>query len=125
MIRVCKEFEFHAAHLLPHHLGACQNLHGHTYKLKVCVEGLTKKEGASQGMIVDFSDLKRIVNAHIVTPLDHADLNVQFKNPTAELMLKWIKETLCEVFETELPGIRPTEIVLWETPTSSAVWEAD
>lgn len=71
---ITKEFSFDAAHQLPNHSGKCSSLHGHTYKLLVTVSGLIIPAiGVSdEGMIIDFSDLKKIVNDAVVSKLDHA-----------------------------------------------------
>ena len=70
MITITKEFSFDAAHLLENHSSKCKNLHGHTYKLLVTVS----KEELDNNMIIDFSDLKKIVNETIIDKLDHAFL---------------------------------------------------
>ena len=38
-MRIGKLFKFEAAHRLPNHPGKCKNLHGHSYKLEVVVNG--------------------------------------------------------------------------------------
>ena len=44
-----KEFNFDSAHNLIHYHGKCENLHGHTYKLKVTLSGTPD---AHDGMII-------------------------------------------------------------------------
>ena len=75
-MRIGKIFTFDAAHHLPKHIGQCKNLHGHTYKLEVEIIGdITLKEHSTiDGMVMDFGELKRIVNHSVVDPLDHRDL---------------------------------------------------
>ncbi len=36
-MRLCREFYFDSAHLLPDYKGECERLHGHTYKLEVVI----------------------------------------------------------------------------------------
>jgi 6-pyruvoyltetrahydropterin/6-carboxytetrahydropterin synthase len=67
-VKVAKEFTFDAAHRLPFHDGKCKNLHGHTYLLTVMVEA----EMADKNMVIDFGDLKQIVNKWIIDKFDHA-----------------------------------------------------
>ena len=55
---ISREFKFDAAHFLPSYKGKCERLHGHTYKLRVKLEG----EPDSEGMIVDFAEIKRVVS---------------------------------------------------------------
>ena len=138
MNQVSKEFGWDMAHMLSGHKGLCQNVHGHTYKLVVLLEeeyGLIS-EGSSEGMVIDFKDLKSIVNNKVCDIFDHsfvANIHSTEENEigkflvskgkkvvwfegrsTAENMAKWIYEQLSSV----LPVI---EIHLWETPTNCAI----
>ncbi|MEF8845852.1 MAG: 6-carboxytetrahydropterin synthase [Bacteroidales bacterium] len=74
VIRVTKEFNFEIAHALWNYDGPCKNLHGHSYKLFVTVMGapINDPDNPKNGMVIDFGDLKHIVNEEIVEPLDHA-----------------------------------------------------
>ena len=72
-ISVTKEVVFDTAHMLAGHKGLCKNVHGHTYKVHVTVSAPRLiEEGSSEGMVVDFKDLKEIINKRIVEPFDHA-----------------------------------------------------
>lgn len=134
MHKIAKEFSFDMAHLLDGHDGKCQNLHGHTYKLQVEVCGALIEEGAKRGMVIDFSDLKAIVQREILEPMDHAFIfdttsprecqiarllselqSKQFGIPmrtTAENLARFMFERL------EQAGLAVSLIRLWETPTS-------
>lgn len=68
-MKVAKRFRFEAAHRLPWHPGACRHLHGHSYRLEVGLEG----DPDARGILVDFQDLKRLVQPLIDT-WDHATL---------------------------------------------------
>lgn len=69
---VVKEFTFDAAHQLVGHCGKCSRIHGHTYRLRVAVEGPVKTEdGSDKGMVIDFGDLKKIVQERVINLLDH------------------------------------------------------
>jgi 6-pyruvoyltetrahydropterin/6-carboxytetrahydropterin synthase len=74
VIRITKEFTFEMAHALWNYDGPCRNIHGHSYKLYVTVTGKTIEDTSSPklGMVMDFSDLKQIVNKHIVDYFDHS-----------------------------------------------------
>jgi len=75
MIRIVKEFNFEAAHQLTGHDGACANLHGHSYRLRVGLIGEpSKKPGPKEGFLLDFGDLKRIVQETILDDWDHSFL---------------------------------------------------
>lgn len=122
MITAVKEFVFDSAHFLPYHEGNCRNLHGHTYRLQVGVRGPVNPK---TGMVVDFALIKWVVKHSIIDEMDHGYLNeIDFKNfpkenPTAENMVKWIRDVLLEELKVpaELCFIR-----LYETPTSYAEW---
>lgn len=121
MLSITKLFEFEACHWLPMYEGACNNLHGHSYKLEVTVQGdpITQKENPNYGMIMDFKDLKAVVNEVVVDKYDHQKLNDFFPNPTAEVMVKQIAVDIM----ARLPiGVILTSCKLWETSTSYAEW---
>lgn len=73
-VRVSKEFVFEAAHALDNHEGKCKNIHGHSYKLIITVLGEPNADDASPdaGMVIDFTELKKIVNTEVVNKWDHA-----------------------------------------------------
>jgi len=73
-VRVTKEFNFEIAHALWNYDGHCKNIHGHSYKLFVTVTGTPLNQPAhpKNGMLIDFGDLKKIVEETVVEPLDHA-----------------------------------------------------
>ena len=74
VIRLTKLFSFEAAHALEGYDGACREIHGHSYKLYVTVKGepVADERDPKFGMVMDFGDLKRIVNEQVVKPFDHA-----------------------------------------------------
>ena len=73
-IRVTKSFTFEMAHALWNYDGPCRNIHGHSYQLYVTVFGHPSKDkdNTKLGMVMDFSDLKRIVNQYVVDYFDHS-----------------------------------------------------
>ncbi len=73
-IRITKKFTFEAAHALYGYDGKCKNIHGHSYKLFVTIIGNPIKDSNNVkfGMIIDFSDLKKIVKSEIVEEFDHS-----------------------------------------------------
>lgn len=74
MLLITKKFEFECSHLLNNHKGACRNLHGHSYKLEVTIAGepIVDISHPAYGMLIDFKDLKRIVDIYIIDQFDHA-----------------------------------------------------
>lgn len=114
-MEIYKEFSFDAAHYLPKvpEGHKCRNMHGHTYSVKVVIEGAINKDGWVQ----DFGDIKKIVKP-IISKLDHSLLNEieGLENPTAEILAVWIWEKLIE----GLPGLARIEVK--ETPTSGVIY---
>ena len=122
-ITVVKEFTFDAAHYLPNHPGKCKNTHGHTYRLQVGYKGDINPD---TGMVIDFSDIKKLVKEEIVDKLDHQFLNQLSSTDgfpshlsTAENMVIWIVNKLIYT-----PG-KLCFVRLYETPTSYAEWRAE
>ena len=85
-IRITKQFSFETGHALYGYDGKCKNVHGHSYKLSVTVIGnpITDTSNVKYGMVIDFSDLKKIVKEEIVDLFDHATVFNQ-NTPHVEL----------------------------------------
>jgi 6-pyruvoyltetrahydropterin/6-carboxytetrahydropterin synthase len=115
-MEIWREFTFEAAHLLPNvpEGHKCRRLHGHSYRVKIFVEGDLDPE---LGWVVDFAEIKRAFEP-ILRQLDHYHLNeIQgLENPTAEIIAKWIWQRLTP----ELPILSKIEI--GETCTSGCVY---
>ena len=142
-IRVTKQFNFEAAHALWNYDGKCKNIHGHTYKLFVTVIGTpgNNDKDPKHGMVIDFSDLKKIVKENIVDVFDHAVI-LNKKAPYQSLtnvpeMFERIITTdyqpTCEnmvlqfadIVKKHLPkGVELFSVRLYETETSYAEWFA-
>lgn len=143
-IRITKQFSFETAHALHGYDGKCKNLHGHSYKLSVTVIGspIDDISNAKYGMVVDFGDLKKIVNEDIVNVFDHATvfnkntphlelgehlvklghhiLLVDYQPTTEMMVIDFAKK-----IKNRLPGnIQLFSIKLQETETSFAEWFA-
>lgn len=133
IVRIAKEFRWEMGHRLPFHNGLCRNLHGHSYRLHVVVDGSLD----ANGMVIDYFDLKRIVQP-VVDELDHACivdagdaplLDFYRANPlkhvvvpfttTAEHLAQWLHQRIDERLKEELGGARLT-IRLQETETTYA-----
>lgn len=115
---VSKEFTFDSAHFLTKYHGKCENLHGHTYRLRVTVEGPVNEDG----MVVDFKELKALVKEKVVERYDHQNLNDFFENPSAELVAQKIWEDLEPDFKKPL---RLFEVILWETADSFVTYRGE
>ncbi len=73
-IRLTKEFHFEMAHALWNYDGSCKSIHGHSYKLFITLLGvpLNNNIDPKNGMVADFSDIKKWVKKPILDYLDHA-----------------------------------------------------
>ena len=73
-VRVTKRFHFEMAHALRCHDGLCAHIHGHSYVLDVTLIGKPRQEEdhPKDGMVIDFSALKKLVNTAVVNHYDHA-----------------------------------------------------
>ncbi len=73
-IRITKQFSFETGHALYGYDGKCKNVHGHSYKLSVTVIGkpIDDNSNVKFGMVIDFTDLKKIVKEEVVDQFDHA-----------------------------------------------------
>ncbi|MGQ0286520.1 6-carboxytetrahydropterin synthase QueD [Pasteurellaceae bacterium 22721_9_1] len=133
MFKVSKEFSFDMAHILDGHDGKCQNLHGHTYKLQVEVSGDLVADGAKKGMVIDFSDLKSVVQKAILDPMDHAfiydttsereckiaNLLNELNSKTFGIPTRTTAEEMARFMFNRLKAELPISAIrLWETPTS-------
>lgn len=125
------------AHALPAYEGKCRNIHGHSYKFFVTVEGLPlQQQGAStDGMVLDFGTIKQIVNQTIIERFDHAlvlprleGAEPQLGNYSAKLIMVDFQPTtenlllhFAQLLEGHFPqGARLSSLKLFETETSCA-----
>lgn len=90
-----KEVWISSAHFLNDYIGACSNIHGHNWLVKVYCKG-DKLDKA--GMLIDFKEIKGIVDQ-----LDHKNLNLVVPvNPTAENLAKYICELVPHCWQVEI-----------------------
>ena len=75
------------AHALFGYDGPCKNIHGHTYHLYVTLIGevLNEQGNSKNGMVIDFTDLKKIVSENVINVFDHA-LVLNYNSPQAKLI---------------------------------------
>lgn len=144
---IFKEFQLDMGHRIPNHKSKCFNIHGHSFVYKVYVEDkiINTKGSSSEGMIIDFGDLKEIVLDTIDKQFDHSftiyvfdpisvewasnplyqkmKINVVDFIPTAENLAKhWFELLKPKLAEKK---IKLKKIKIWETPTSCAIYEED
>lgn len=143
-IRITKQFSFETGHALYGYDGKCKNVHGHSYKLSVTVIGqpITDRNNVKFGMVIDFSDLKKIVKEEIVDVFDHAtvfnqttphlELALELRNRGHEVILvdyQPTSENMVMDFAKKISNRLPETIKLFalklqETETSFAEWFA-
>ncbi len=143
-IRITKQFSFETGHALYGYDGKCKNVHGHSYKLSVTVVGepISDNTNVKFGMVIDFTDLKKIVKEEIVDAFDHATV---FNKNTPHIELARELETrghhiilvnyqptsenmvidFSQKIKNRLPSsIKLHSLKLQETETSFAEWFA-
>jgi len=131
MFKVTKHIDFCYGHRLLNYDGQCRHLHGHNGRVEVDIEA---DKLDARGMVVDFSDIKRVLKAWIDETLDHRMLlrnddpllptlrqrgelfYLMDENPTAENIAKLIFN------HARSQGLPVVEVRLWETPTSYATY---
>ena len=132
--------EFDSAHFLAGYNGKCANIHGHRWKIEVCVsEEALIAEGEKRGMVIDFGDLKREVRT-LADSFDHALIyetgslkaatlaalrNEDFRlievsyRPTAENFARDFYEVLTQ------KGLPVKSVTVYETPENCAIYEEE
>jgi 6-pyruvoyltetrahydropterin/6-carboxytetrahydropterin synthase len=121
MFEVSVEQTFAAGHALRNYKGKCENVHGHNYRVRVTIAG---EQLDASGLLLDFVDIKRLMGGAIEY-LDHRFINdlepFDKINPSAENIAKYFYDRLNAGMKNEAP-VRISEIRVWETDTSSAVY---
>ena len=141
IIRITREFSFEGAHALGGYDGKCCHIHGHSYRMEVTVTGepVADEDSPKKGMVIDFTDLKKIVGENIIDKFDHA-LVMRQDAPLAEEIQKIYgnvivvdfqptSEMLATYFSDVISGLLPKgvklfSVKLWETEKSCAAWYA-
>ena len=94
-MKIFRTYIFHSARYIPtldeNH--PCSKMHGHTFKMAVEINGPIDKK---IGFVMDFYDIDKIVNNHIIKFIDHKILNEidGLSNPSSEYLAIWIWEKL-------------------------------
>ncbi len=116
---VSKEFTFSGAHFLPDYKGKCENLHGHNWKIEVCVAGNKLNKA---GVLVDFSIIKQHLS-EVMQTLDHKFLNelaffAQDNQPSSENIAVYIADKLQVLIRNH--GIRVSSVTAYESENAAA-----
>lgn len=142
MYKISKEFSFDAAHMLDGHCGKCNNVHGHTYRIRISFfnDKVIDNDKSDQGMVLDFYKVKELMS-NIINNLDHSFIyNYTNTNEKVigELLQSMGRKTYkidfrstCENLSKHIYQLIKTKIDLktsvevWETPTSSCLYEGE
>jgi 6-pyruvoyltetrahydropterin/6-carboxytetrahydropterin synthase len=134
MFQVTREIRFCYGHRLLNYDGKCRHLHGHNGRAVIT---LAAARLDALGMVLDFSEIKRVVSGWIDANLDHRlllhkdDPLVSYlrqqgepvflldANPTAESIAKLIYDY------TASQGFPIIEVRLWETDDSYATYRPE
>lgn len=141
MLIVTKTVSFDAAHLLTGHGGQCKNLHGHTYKVVVELGNTPPLPGQPDDMVMDFKELKAVLQEEVVTSCDHAflyDTTSAVETDIAKTLEKHglrtyalsyrsTSENLAKHFFEKIAGrgLPVTAVSVSETPESCATYRAN
>ena len=112
---------FAAAHQLKMVAKKCENLHGHNWKIEICVAG---KDLNKAGVLIDFGELKQHVSV-IMAKLDHKFLNEldDFNDnypPYSENIAHYIAKTLQSMIDS--PDIKVARVTSWESENACATY---
>lgn len=87
-MQITTRLEFDAGHRIPDHKSQCRNLHGHRYALEITLSGdiITQEKTSENGMVMDFSDVKKIARESVVNVWDHAFIVYQHDKPVLDFL---------------------------------------
>ena len=147
--RVRRWVETDTGHRVPNHKSKCRHMHGHRYRWEVELEGevVIERGTSDEGMLMDFSDISRILDEYIHDVVDHAfvvyegdedardalsmmgdehrTLIVPFV-PTAENLAKWAFEQVEPHIQTSYGNsLKIRAFHVRETPKSWASWNPE
>lgn len=144
---VSKEIEFDAGHRVPQHSSKCSNPHGHRYKVRATLTGQLQDSGSSEGMVMDFGDIKHYLTELVHDVYDHGfivqrsdddmmkALGINWSETQASdtsfmgwkvIVVDWtptaeeMARAIYDNLVTHLPDLQKIEV--WETPTSIATY---
>ncbi len=99
-MKIAKEFNWEMGHRLPEHFGKCKNIHGHSYKMLVEIEG----DVMENGMVMDYYHLKDAVEP-LVEKLDHAFLVYEEDKDVIDFLIKMKSKKMIVNFQSTVENI--------------------
>ena len=115
---------FAGAHQLAMVGQKCENLHGHNWKVEVCVSG---EKLNSAGVLADFGDIKKAVRQVVDGELDHKYLNelevFKGEQPTSERIAVYIAQRVQSMLDESLDErVRVSKVMAWESDDACAMY---
>ncbi len=111
---------FSAAHRLRGYQGACSELHGHNWKVRV---GIACETLDDIGLALDYGIIKKILSG-VLEQMDHKYLNdlslLDGQNPSSENLARIIYDKMAEGLKPYAARIREVEI--HESERSSVIY---
>ncbi|MBW2590078.1 MAG: 6-carboxytetrahydropterin synthase QueD [Deltaproteobacteria bacterium] len=112
---------FAAAHQLEMVAKECENLHGHNWKIEVCLVGEALNNA---GVLMDFGAFKKILS-RIIERLDHKFLNeLEYFNdsfpPSSENIAYYIANELQASIND--PLVKVSSVTAWESENACATY---
>lgn len=142
---ITKIVEWDMGHRVPNHKSKCRNMHGHRYRAEITIGGeLCDIAGdSSEGMVIDFGDIKQIMMEEVHDVLDHGFMHYSKDElcktafdavkehdqkiivvpfiPTAENLAGWIWQKIEGRLEKDYNCmLHVIRVRLYETPNSWA-----
>jgi len=115
--------QFAGAHRLRGIQGGCENLHGHNWKIEVCITG---GRLGKDGLLIDFREIKGETKT-ILEALDHKFLNelepFRSMEPSSENIARHIFESLSQRLNTR--AVRISRVTAWESDSACATYWDD
>ena len=113
--------DFAAAHQLKMVAEKCENLHGHNWKIEVCVAGENLNNA---GVLIDFGELKQYIS-EIMARLDHKFLNeLDYFNddnpPSSENIARYIADALQSMIDNS--DVKVVRVTSWESENACATY---
>lgn len=114
--------KFSAAHRLVGYEGNCERIHGHNYKVEVCV---SSSELNSMGLVIDFRLVKKLLGG-ILKDMDHQYLNdldaFKDQNPSAENIARYIYDRFIKDIP---PLVKVSAVRVWENDDCCATYRKE